>query len=663
MNPPGSLRILHLDDGREWRGVQQQIAFLLQQQVRAGHRPVLLCPGDVPLARWAAEQGLDVHEAGFQAASRARATTEVRDAVSLAVPDVVHAHTSRTYAAMKEQLGVEPSRPLQVVSCQPAWLSSPSPVGRGKDGGAVDLFVAVSHALRRDLVVHGVDPERVIVAAPAIDPLRHARPLARREALTACGLPAEARLIGNPCSLARRQRQKDLVDAFALLAPTDPHLHLVFLGEGPLREEIESRISELGLAGRVHLPGLRADAGNLMPHWDVAALPSLDEGTACPVLDALVAGVPVVATPTGDTAEVLGQGAGRLVPFRAPARLAVALSWMLEHPSASRAMALEGRRRVLAGYVPEVMAAAVEAGYRHALVRRQGVQGEGPGRERRGRMLVWGRDRSVRHDLLKMAESTDLPGAAGSRMHSGSTGRGAVVRRTVGGVAAVMKRQRRGGLPGTLAALLPGDLGGLFTGTARGSRGTTVAQHFRARGGEAPAPLGWLAVRHGLLYALYAAAEEIAGAMTVDQALERVGKSGRRALLTALGQALCRWHHAGLAHGDLNAGNILLPEAAGEQEALADRLVVIDLDSARMRRQLSIAHRAGALSRLERSLLKLHGPQALNRQERLRVLAAYGQEWALLEKRPPAEAAQLARRLLPALIRRRRLYRCHGIRL
>ncbi len=661
MSPGDALRVLHLDDGRGWRGGQQQVSFLIREQARAGHLPVLFCPPGQPLGRWARESGIQVHEGPPAGGLRLSAITAVRRAVAEIRPHVVHAHTSRAHSlALLAVRGRR--RPLRVVTRRLARVPGASPVARWKYGEAVDLFIAVSCAVRRDLVAGGVRPDRVVVAPSAIDPARFADPPSRQEALASMGLPPQARVLGTLGSLVRQKNQASLVAAFGLLAPGYPDLHLVILGEGPLRGDLEAQVKRLDLSGRVHLPGFRDDAGDLLPHWDLTALPSLYEGMPNAVLDSLATGVPVVATPAGGAAEVLMPGAGRMVPFHAPARLAGALDWMLQHPEAARDMAREGRRRVLAGHVPEVMAASVEEGYRQALARRLRDEGRRDGMVQAGPVRAWGRDESVRADLVRRGEGgEDLPVAGPSPGGQGTGGRAQVLRTTLGGCRVVLKMHRRGGLPGRLSRFLPGDAAGLFAGPGKARRAAEVATAFRARGGMAPEPVGWLAVQRGLLCRVYAAAVELSPADTLDRALAAGPPRRRAQVLRALGKALARWHHAGLVHRDFNAGNLLLVAPAGSTPQAED-LAVIDLESAHLRRRPSRRDRAASLARLERSLLKVMGKAAPGSREGLRVLGAYGLEWALLETKPPHQAASLVRGLLKPLARRRRLYRCHGVR-
>jgi hypothetical protein len=299
--------------------------------------------------------------------------------------------------------------------------------------------------------------------------------------------------------------------------------------------------------------------------------------------------------------------------------------------------------------------------------RREGREGEKQaGVLARGGVRTWGIDGRVREDLMGRGRTghglpgtgsvADLPAA------DGPTGRGPVLLDSVGGRPAVLKVLRRGGWPGRLLGWLPGDGASLFPGEGRVRRATRVATDFRARGGAAPRPLGWLSMSAGPLRRLVLVTEELAGTVTLDRPLAAERGRQRAALLAAAGQAVARWHHAGLVHPDLHLGNVLVRIPAGGSPAAGD-FTVIDLEGARLVRRPGPGPRAAALARMERSALKLLGGGLVSERDRWRFLAAYSRERALLESRPPADARRLLRQLLPALRWRRRLFVLHGLRL
>lgn len=129
--------------------------------------------------------------------------------------------------------------------------------------------------------------------------------LSKVEARKVFGLPSDAELVINCGRLSRQKNQAFLLDVMARL----PHVHLAILGEGELRGDLERRIAELGLETRVTLLGEVPPerVPDFLASGDVFAFPSLWEGFGLAVVEAMLAGVPVVASDHPVLREVIGE--------------------------------------------------------------------------------------------------------------------------------------------------------------------------------------------------------------------------------------------------------------------------------------------------------------------------------------------------------------------
>ena len=165
------------------------------------------------------------------------------------------------------------------------------------------------------------------------------------------------------------------VEAAALVARAHANVGFLLCGDGPLRGALERRIGELGLAERFVLAGFRSDLHALLPGWDLAVLPSHTEGLPVAVLEALAAGVPVVATAVGGTPEVVEDGVcGFLVPPADPVALARRIAELLADDEVRRRLGQSGRQRVRTEFSLEVQA----EGYRRLFERLVGGRATEP---------------------------------------------------------------------------------------------------------------------------------------------------------------------------------------------------------------------------------------------------------------------------------------------
>lgn len=302
--------------------------------------------------------GLGVHTLTVPMRSRTTARTLLAARGLLparrSAPDVIHAHNVR--ASVAAHLGVRwPRRTPPLVTTVHGLLPQDYPAAAKLLARTSDLVVAVSDAVAQQLRDAGYDGRVEVVenAAHAVSPGP------RDDVRAELGVPDGARVVLCAARLAPPKRLDLLVDAWPSLPPDAV---LVVAGDGPLLEPLRARVSALGLDDRVRLLGERTDVGRLLGGADVFCLPSDSEGMPVSVLEAMAAGVPVVASAVGGI-EVGTAGAARLVLPGSAGALAGELTALLEDPAARAALAERGRAVVAARYSPDAMYSRYRALY------------------------------------------------------------------------------------------------------------------------------------------------------------------------------------------------------------------------------------------------------------------------------------------------------------
>lgn len=352
------MRVLHVDAAREWRGGQTQLLLLA---THAPGRHVVALPPDAPLRGPLEASGVPVHPVPFRGwLSGARPLARL---VSALQPDVIAAHTPQAHAhALKTDVPVIVHRRVDFPPGRDAAT-------RARYAGAAG-YVAVSQAVRRVLVDAEVPEGRIDVVYDGIDvdmftpDLERAASLRRR-----LGVRPETRLVGALGALVPHKGHAHLIDAMALLARDHDDVAAIIAGEGSERRRLLARIRKSGAP--VHLLGRvgAAEVPGVLGAIEVLAHPSVEEGLGQAVLEAMAAGVPVVASRAGGLVESLADGAnGLLVPPGEPVALAEALTEALERRTAARERAGVGRRWVREHATAEIMARATVGAYRRLLV-------------------------------------------------------------------------------------------------------------------------------------------------------------------------------------------------------------------------------------------------------------------------------------------------------
>jgi len=195
-------------------------------------------------------------------------------------------------------------------------------------------IIAVSEGVKQDMCKLGGLSDtkvRVIYNPTAIGVSPHREPLAIRQELWGKGFDHHILSVGK---LKEAKDHATLIKAFALL-PASLNAKLTILGEGSLRTKLEALVLQLGLAGRVAMPGFAMDPYPWFRSADLFVLSSRWEGFGNVIVEAMECGVPVVSTdcPSGPS-EILENGRyGKLVPILDPNTLADAIQQTLCAPN------------------------------------------------------------------------------------------------------------------------------------------------------------------------------------------------------------------------------------------------------------------------------------------------------------------------------------------
>lgn len=233
-----------------------------------------------------------------------------------------------------------------------------------------DRITAVSEpvgAFARDAI--GISPERVVVIPNGIDVQRCQSALTPEEARQRLGLAPKHFVVGTVGTLRQVKGTDMLLRAFAQLGQQLPQAQLLVVGDGPEWDALQALADELGIRDQTVFTGNRSDVADLLAAMGVFVLSSHWEGLPIAALEAMAAGLPVVATAVGGTpGVVLGGKTGLLVPASDPPALAQALQQLLSDPQRARAMGEAGRHRVEAHYTKQHMVEQMEALYQELLV-------------------------------------------------------------------------------------------------------------------------------------------------------------------------------------------------------------------------------------------------------------------------------------------------------
>lgn len=351
------MRILQVVGGLDVGGVQRSVALLSVGLHEAGHEvTVVNLAGRDVFAEPLETAGVPVVHLGLAPRHLRRTLRGLARLWRIVLTgrwDVVQTHLFKTAVVTTPVArltrarvvgtvhGLDPSRLQRRLAGLPARLQH--------------RVVAVSTPLADDVARVTTIPRRLMEVVPdgVDDPGRLRAPAdARAEA----GLPEDGVLVGCVGRLWERKGQRELLAAWAEVVAAYPSARLVVVGDGPLRAELETAAAEPALAGSVLLTGSRDDVGTILDGLDVVVVPSHHEGFSLVTVEAMLHGLPVVATAAGGPRELVDDGVtGLLVPARDVSALAEALVRLASDAPLRASLGATGLAKALDRYTVAAM--------------------------------------------------------------------------------------------------------------------------------------------------------------------------------------------------------------------------------------------------------------------------------------------------------------------
>ncbi len=245
-----------------------------------------------------------------------RAYRELRHAIREVKPDIVHTHSSKAGVLGRLAAAAEGVPTILHTihgfgisaignrALQRALLAAERAAAR-----KTTHFVAVSRENIEAGIDFGLFDEDKVTLIHAGVPLRTFREASYRPELAdELGIPRGAPVVGTISCFKPQKAPLDFVELAAHVHVGEPEARFLMVGDGELRPQIEARVHELGLEGVVILAGWRHDVPELLKLMRVSVLTSLWEGLPMVIPQSLSAGVPVVVTRVGGSAEAVREG-------------------------------------------------------------------------------------------------------------------------------------------------------------------------------------------------------------------------------------------------------------------------------------------------------------------------------------------------------------------
>lgn len=360
------MHIVHTEASLGWGGQEIRILTEAAGMMARGHQITLLCPPQAKIFGEAQARNIPVTALPI-GRKNLRGMLAMRRWLKQHPADVINTHSSTdSWLVALASLGLRHAPPL----VRTRHISAPIPnnvTTRWLYRNATRHIATTGELLRQQLIdSNGYSPEQITSVPTGID-TGHFVPGDQAAARNALGLPLDAPIIGIVATLRSWKGHTYLLDAFAGLK--DPATRLLIIGDGPQRDALHKKIAELGLEGRVVMPGNQRDVLPWLQAMDVFALPSYaNEGVPQAILQAMLCGLAIVSTPIGSILEaVQHEQTGLIVEPRQAEPLRLALERLLADRALRHELGQAALLRARAKFGMDAMLDKMEIIFREAI--------------------------------------------------------------------------------------------------------------------------------------------------------------------------------------------------------------------------------------------------------------------------------------------------------
>jgi glycosyltransferase involved in cell wall biosynthesis len=344
--------IVHTESSVGWGGQEIRVLRESKAFLDRGHQVTVLAPAQAEIAKRAADFGVPVCQVPIFHRNF-RAFWALRKVLKRLKPDLVNTHSS-TDSWLVAAVCLSMRRPPKVVRTRHICSQpSHSVTTRWLYGKAAQKVVTTGEAIRSQILKLGISPDHVVSIPTGIDPDSYL-PGSKIEAKALLGLSGLT-VIGVVATIRSWKGHRVLIEALKHLPPSN--YRLLFVGDGPIRSALEEDLQAAGLG---HLVLFAGHQNNVLP-WlhamDIFVLPSYaNEGISQALVQAMMAGIPVVTTTAGAITEVARHcDTALVVEPNDPPALRHAVATLLDDPQLAQKLATSARQFVLEHHSEAVM--------------------------------------------------------------------------------------------------------------------------------------------------------------------------------------------------------------------------------------------------------------------------------------------------------------------
>ncbi len=299
------LKILHISFHKEWRGGEQQAAYLYEELKKKSCKQWFLCARGNAMNNYCINNNIPFYSLKTGLLNNIKNRSIINFICIKNEIDIIHVHDSKAHTFLFIN-SLFTKLPKVIVSRRVDFPVHSSFLSKKKyNCDCIKKYICISKTVKDILEPAIKDKTKLEVVHSGIDVKKFEGKQNTNKLRNEYSLKNEEIIIANTSAIADHKDYFTFVDTAEDLLKKNINAKFFIIGKGPLEKEIKTYIDKKGLVKNIILTGFRNDIPEILPEVDVFLFTSKTEGLGTTILDAMACGVPVVATNAGGVSEII----------------------------------------------------------------------------------------------------------------------------------------------------------------------------------------------------------------------------------------------------------------------------------------------------------------------------------------------------------------------
>lgn len=342
------IKVLHLSSESTWRGGEQQIIYLVEETRKLDVEAIVGCKAGSEVENYCKENDLPFYSLDFKSAYDFSTAREIIRIAKEEDIDLVQTHTSKSHT-MSVIAGLIGLNVPQIMTRRVDFPVKDNWFSKFKyNYSKITRIICISETIRRITEPDIHDKSKLVTIHSGVDMdrfLPHKDSQWLRENYK---MSDDTVIVGNTSAISDQKDYPTFISTAEAVLKKRKNVHFFIVGDGPEREEIQELVKKRGLKDKITFTGFKKNIREILPSLDVFLFTSKTEGLGTSVLDAMAAGVPIVATAAGGVSEMVNhEKNGLLFPVKDVKQLTEGVIRLIDDPIYAEKLIEEGRKTVM----------------------------------------------------------------------------------------------------------------------------------------------------------------------------------------------------------------------------------------------------------------------------------------------------------------------------